>query len=173
MAAFRLDEPTRRTLSLLVLAAAALLLVAGGVTYALVGAEGRAAYLGMIVALLVLAGAEAYLLFGGQKAAGEARVEEEYLLADEAPVLHEDVYDVKCGRCQTAFQVVDHGVRPLVAACPVCGAEGILEIGRATPVHHMIHLRCPRCQTVNDVEDRGTRPLRARCSQCQALIGLR
>ncbi len=164
-----MDETRRRTLSLAILAAAALLLVAGVAVYLVRGAEARSAYLALVVVLLLLGLAQAYLLFAKRVAQAMAP-KEEYLLADESPVLEEDVYDVKCGSCGTEFRVPDTLQRPLLAHCPVCGAEGIVPLRRPAKE---VRLRCPRCQRVNAVADDGSRPLRARCAGCSAMLAVR
>lgn len=179
----RLDDATRRALSLGVMALGVLALVVGGVVYAFAGAGARDVYVGLAVVLLLLAVAEAWLLFARTGERAPKAAPEEFLLADEAPVLHEDVYDVTCGRCRAAFQVTDHLQRPLVALCPVCGAEGIVPLrgpgaAAATPTevappHKLVRLRCPKCGTVNEAQDAGQRPLRVACSQCGAAIGIR
>ncbi|MEA3201951.1 MAG: hypothetical protein QOE90_3379 [Thermoplasmata archaeon] len=176
-----MEGDTRRTLSLVVLGLSALVLVAGVALFALRGGQDRNAFLGLIVVVLLLGTAEAYLVFGG-RAARPGRETEEYLLADEAPVLDEDVYEIRCGTCGTQFRVADTLVRPLMAHCPVCGAEGIVPLAapaaspqpqpKPQPVR-IVKLRCPRCQTVNAVEDTGQRPLRTRCTGCNAPLGLR
>ena len=164
-----MEERVRRTLSLAVLGLAAAVLVAGVLLYVLRGAQDRSLFLVLVAVLLVLGLGQAYLLFGARVAKAVAP-KEEYLLADEAPVLKEDVYTIQCGSCGTEFRVADTLQRPLLAHCPVCGAEGIVPLKAPTKE---ARLRCPRCQKVNAVPDSGERPLKSRCQGCGATLAAR
>jgi ribosomal protein S27E len=192
---FASDPVARRRLSFVILGIAAAVMIGAVLLYLFRRVADRDLYLALIVLILLLGAAQATLLFG-KPARKEKIAPEEYLLADEAPVLEEDVYDVECGRCGTHFRVTDHLQRPLLALCPVCGAEGIVPIRAGShsakleiapsasapltgpsppppPAAKSLRLKCPRCQTVNTVIDSGSRPLRATCTGCGATIGVR
>lgn len=163
-------DPRRRTLSLAILGAAALVVVAAVALYLVRGTQDRDVFLALIALLLLLVAAEVYLLFGARLVKAAAP-KEEYLLADEAPVLREDVYDIKCGTCGTEFRVSDTLQRPLMAHCPACGAEGIVPV--EAPKTGDIRIKCPRCETVNVLPDTGERPFLARCARCAATLTAR
>jgi len=95
---------------------------------------------------------------------------------------------LKCSNCNTVFDVVDSGARPLVHKCPGCGLQGELteeDIGpapvRSAPPQEVamaeppaaavaaaptLTLKCGNCGTVFDIADTGARPLRHTCPGC-------
>lgn len=52
--------------------------------------------------------------------------------ADDPGSLDEIRLTLRCGACDTVFDMADTGERPLVCPCPACGIEGILERRLAT-----------------------------------------
>lgn len=117
--------------------------------------------------------------------------------AAAAPASGANILTLRCGECQTEFDVEDSGVRPLYHVCPGCGAEGVLRAERtplqnvdpARPVERLqkkddwvppdlpdpkdIKLRCGACKHVFQVVDNGERPLRHRCPNCGKLGEIR
>lgn len=78
------------------------------------------------------------------------------------PEQHEEhVIHLRCSRCQTQFERVDHGTRPLEVECPNCGLRVLLGVKRSAEapkaafqaVHKVVCIHCAEPAYVMDKPD--------------------
>lgn len=185
------EAPQRREASLYALAAAVVLMVSAYALKLLLEEE-SAIWLTVfaVVLLLILVFMVALHLLAPRAPALEAAPDAAPMAGpDSTPYAEPRIVRLKCGNCQTEFDLTDPGTRPLYHTCPGCGAEGVLrgaarpeqaaeDLAAATPAAttaapeapaqpiRRLKLRCGGCQTVFVVEDFGQRPIRHSCPGC-------
>ena len=129
------DDDQRRIGSILVLGAAAVLLVAGAITYVFAKDAADVLYwvlVGVLVLLLAFEAALFVLAAMSSRATPaphhEGEPEPHYGPGAGAPEPRgARSLALRCGECGTEFELTDTGERPLHHVCPGCGLEGVLK----------------------------------------------
>ncbi|MBI4393445.1 MAG: hypothetical protein HY556_06585 [Euryarchaeota archaeon] len=187
------DNVDRRDWAIRGLVAAVAVFLLGAIGAAGLGREGGTAVLiATILEVVVLLFLAALVYFGVMSertapkaaAAGAAATG-----AGVAPPVASSVITLRCGTCDTMFDVEDTGSRPLKHVCPGCGTEGEItsemlgEVPTSAGVaaegepHEKtvkrLRVRCRTCATVFTLEDNGTRPLKQPCPGCKTMTVLK
>lgn len=134
------DKDQRRIGSLVVLAVAGTLLLAGVIAYLLMGADGSWLYWTLVVLLVLLLVAQAAVFALGGLATSASATPAPHHEGEPQPHLgpagpaaapaaqrpQARALTLRCGDCGTEFEITDVGERPLHHVCPGCGLEGVL-----------------------------------------------
>jgi phage FluMu protein Com len=188
------DNVDRRDWAIRGLIAAVAVFVLGAIGAAGLGREGGTAVLvATILEIVVLLFLVALVYFGvmNERAAPRTSVHEAAATATASgpPPVASSVITLRCGTCDTMFDVEDTGSRPLKHVCPGCGTEGevtsemLSEIPTSAGVaaegepHEKtvkrLRVRCKSCATVFTLQDDGTRPLKQPCPGCKTMTVLK